>query len=64
MPSAIDKKKPKAKKVPLIMIDPFFVTNDNQNPDYVDEKVVGWVLTDSMRKEGAVIWYLARATGN
>jgi hypothetical protein len=64
MSSAIDKKKPRAKKVPLVMIDPFFVTNDNQNPDYVDEKVVGWVLTDTMRKKGAVIWYLARATGN
>jgi hypothetical protein len=64
MPSAIDKKKPKAKKAPLVMIPPFFVKNDNQNPDYEDEKVVGWVLTDSMRKKAAVIWYRAKATGN
>ena len=64
MASAIDKKKPRAKKAPLIMIPPFFVKNDNQNPDYKDEKVVGWVLTDSLRKKAAVIWYRAKSTGN
>ena len=59
MSSAINKeKKPRAKKVPRVMLEPFFVKNNNQNPDFVDEKVVGWVLTDTMRNKGAVIWYL------
>ena len=65
MSLAINKeKKPRAKKVPRVMLEPFFVKNNNQNPDFVDEKVVGWVLTDTMRKKGAVIWYLARASGD
>jgi hypothetical protein len=65
MTSEINKeKKPRTKKVPLVMLKPFFVKNNNQNPDFVDEKVVGWVITDTMRKKGAVIWYLARATGD
>ena len=62
MQSAI--KKPRKKKEPLVMLEPFFVKNNNQNPDFVDEKIVGWVITDTMRKKGAVIWYLARATGD
>ena len=64
MPSATDKKKPRAKKAPLIMIPSYFVKNDNQNPHHEDEKVVGWVLTDSLRKKGAVIWYRAKSIGN
>ena len=62
MQSAIQK--PRKRKEPLVMLEPFFVKNNNQNPDFVDEKIVGWVITDTMRKKGAVIWYLARATGN
>jgi hypothetical protein len=64
MQSAIDKKKSRAKKVPLIMLPPYFVKNENQNPHHEDEKVVGWVLTDSLRKNGAVIWYRAKSIGN
>ena len=62
MQSAIQK--PRKRKEPLVMLEPFFVKNNNQNPDFVDEKIVGWVITDTMRKKGAVIWYLARATGD
>ena len=62
MQSAI--KKPRGKKAPLIMMKPYFVKNDNQNPYHEDEKVVGWVLTDTLRKKAAVIWYKAKSVGN
>ena len=41
-----------------------FLHNTNQNPKVPTEKVVGWCLTDKKRKKGAVIWYLAKTSGD
>ena len=46
------------------MLKAVFMQNNNQNPKHPTEKVVGWVITDKMRKKGAVIWYLAKTSGD
>ena len=46
------------------MLKAVFMQNNNQNPKLLTEKVVCWVITDKMRKKGAVIWYLAKTSGD
>eukprot|EP00966_Prymnesium_polylepis_P249430 5766864-Prymnesium_polylepis.1 len=60
----IDQEK-KAKKVKEeIVPETVFMHNTNQNPKHPTEKVVGWCITDTKRKEGAVVWYLAKTSGD
>ena len=51
-----------AKKV-QIQHELIFLHNTNQNPEVPTEKICGWCLTDTKRKNGAVIWCLAKMSG-
>jgi hypothetical protein len=53
-------KKPKEK----VVHETIFLHNTNQNPKVPTEKIVGWCLTDTKRKNGAVIWYLSKTSGD
>ena len=60
-----EKKEKKVKKVKEeIVPETFFMQNKNQNPKHPTEKIVGWCTTDTKRKEGFVVWYLAKTSGD
>ena len=60
-----EKKEKKVKKVKEeIVPETFFMQNKNQNPKHPTEKIVGWCTTDTKRKEGWVVWYLAKTAGD
>ena len=60
----IDKER-KVKKVKEVLVpETVFMQNTNQNPKHPTEKVVGWCITDKKRKKGAVVWYLAKTSGD
>lgn len=63
-----EKAEKKEKKVKVVkeevVKETFFMENKNQNPKHPTEKIVGWCTTDTKRKEGWVVWYLAKTTGD
>ena len=60
----IDKEKKMKKVKEEIVLETVFMQNTNQNPKHPTEKVVGWCITDTKRKKGAVVWYLAKTSGD
>ena len=64
MPMGIDKEKKVKKVKEEVVPETVFMHNTNQNPKHPTEKVVGWCITDKKRKKGAVVWYLAKTSGD
>ena len=56
-------KKAKVVKEPIVK-ETIFLQNKGQNPKVPTEKIVGWCTTDTKRKEGWVVWYLAKTSGD
>ena len=59
-----EKAEKKAKVKEPIVKETIFLQNKNQNAKVATEKVVGWCITDTKRKEGWVVWYLAKTAGD
>ena len=56
-------KKAKVVKEPIVK-ETIFLQNKSQNLRVATEKIVGWCITDTKRKEGWVVWYLAKTAGD
>jgi hypothetical protein len=59
-----EKAEKKAKVKEPIVKETIFLQNKGQNPKVPTEKLVGWCITDTKRKKGEVVWYLAKTAGD